>query len=237
MDRASIIKAIQALAAQSDGVAPGQGRFEQATGISAGAWRGKYWARWSEALSAAGLTPNKSKDATPIQVALEHLARLALRVGHVPTYGEVRLARQADQNFPAHQVIQKRLGSKEHRLALLRDLAKTSEDFRPLLSILPPSGAEPVGATNDAKTDGFVYMAKMGKHFKIGKTFSVPRRHRQIALEMPESLTAVHSIRTDDPDGIEAYWHRRFESKRTNGEWFALSAADIRAFKRRKQFM
>jgi hypothetical protein len=82
--------------------------------------------------------------------------------------------------------------------------------------------------------DGHVYMFKLGKHFKIGKTFAVPRRHREIALELPEKPEVVHTIRTDDPSGIEAYWHARFADKRTNGEWFALRPEDVRVFKRRK---
>jgi hypothetical protein len=51
---------------------------------------------------------------------------------------------------------------------------------------------------------------------------------------MPESLKVIYEIKTDDPTGIEAYWHKRFEAKRKNGEWFDLSREDISAFRRRK---
>ena len=81
---------------------------------------------------------------------------------------------------------------------------------------------------------GFVYLIQSGHFFKIGKTNALGRREYELKIQLPEKTKTVHSIRTDDPTGIEAYWHKRFEICRKNGEWFELSRADVIAFKRRK---
>lgn len=81
---------------------------------------------------------------------------------------------------------------------------------------------------------GCVYLLRSGRHFKIGRTNAVGRRERELAIQLPQKGEVILKIATDDPAGIEAYWHRRFDAKRGNGEWFNLSQEDIAAFRRRK---
>ena len=86
-----------------------------------------------------------------------------------------------------------------------------------------------------AGVQGYVYMLRSGKHYKIGFTNSPVRRFREVRIELPSETVQVHTVETDDPKGIEAYWHKRFAGKRIrDSEWFELSADEVRAFKRPK---
>ncbi|MEO7392078.1 MAG: GIY-YIG nuclease family protein, partial [Ramlibacter sp.] len=169
---------------------------------------------------------------------LKCLALLALHQGRLPTFAEIKLRRRTDKDFPSHGAFST-LGGLDERISKLHSFAERHAQFEGLLGMLPTpvehaqrDGIEPVEV--EVSGDGHVYMLKLGKHYKIGRTYAVPRRHREISLELPEKPDLVHAIRTDDPEGIELYWHRRFSQKQTNGEWFALNPEDVRAFKRRK---
>ncbi len=237
MDRQTIINAIQRAAAESGGVMPGRARFERISGITEGIWRGKYWLRWSDAVAKAGLTAGRMNEAHSEAMLLNQLAKLTLNVGHMPTYTEMRMARVHDPAFPNGKVFY-RFGNKAQCTERLRLYCRDHSEFSAVADLLPAESRTPLAPSaatiNPADSDGFVYMLKLGNHYKIGKTFAVPRRHRQISLELPERPDLVHKIATDDPSGTEAYWHRRFQSKQTNGEWFTLSAEDVRMFRRRR---
>ena len=81
---------------------------------------------------------------------------------------------------------------------------------------------------------GYVYLLKFRSDYKIGASADPDRRYGEVATQMPDTMTKVHIIKTDDPFGVENYWHRRFQAQRLKGEWFRLSLTDVRAFKRWK---
>jgi hypothetical protein len=39
-----------------------------------------------------------------------------------------------------------------------------------------------------------------------------------LAIQLPERAEQIHAIKTDDPVGIERYWHQRFADRRKNSE-------------------
>lgn len=61
---------------------------------------------------------------------------------------------------------------------------------------------------------------KSGKHFKIGRSNCAERREFELRILLPDKLELIHKIKTDDPSGIEKYWHDRFKAKRKGEEWF-----------------
>ena len=135
----------------------------------------------------------------------------------------------------------RKIGNKKKLAATIVNYCRTHDGLEDVIELCTPhvgvEDSSSIVTTEAAQQDGFVYLMKSGRFYKIGRTDAVGRRHKEIKIQMPEPTDIIHSISTDDPSGIEAYWHRRFESKRKGGEWFDLTRADINAFKRRKKFM
>lgn len=158
------------------------------------------------------------------------------RLGRVPTSPELRLARRNDPDFPSHNVFA-RFGSKAALLERVASFCVDHDGYADVLALMPPVPLVPPteSATDEAPASmGFVYLLRSGRYFKIGLTINMEERVGRLKIQLPDPVVEVHRITTDDPRGIERYWHDRFQDRRKNGEWFELSSADVAAFRRRR---
>ncbi len=234
MQRDHIINEIRRLAKERGGKAPGREAFEKETGITTGAWLGKYWARWGDALSDAGFAPNDFQSRLDLGIVFGKLAEAIRHYKRVPTSAELKMYRRIDPDFPSHSTFSSRR-SKTDMIEQLRGWLASKDGYADVIAMLPPTlEAEQAERSSSKVAEGFVYLIRSGQHYKIGRSDELERRVKEIRVALPDSAVLEHSIRTDDPAGIESYWHRRFDAKRANGEWFKLDRSDVAAFKRRK---
>jgi hypothetical protein len=239
MNKQHILSEIKRTAATNDGVPLARERFLRETGIKTHDWMGKFWARWGDALQEAGFAPNELQTAYDENVLIEKYIGFTRELGHFPVDAELRLNSTRDEAFPSHSTFTNRLGGSKHKLvASILNYCKGRAGYDDILALCTPIAAvTPDKVKEEVEREeviGFIYLMKSGRHYKIGRSNAAGRREYELAIQMPERLVTVHTIRTDDPAGIEQYWHRRFEDKRKNGEWFDLTAVDVKAFKRRK---
>lgn len=231
--REHILSEIRRLAKEA-GKAPGQTLFESETAIPPHQWRGKFWARWGDALAEAGFGPNEWIQKMDTKIVLDAVVEACRHCKKVPTSSEFELYGRNNQGFPAN--ILRHFGGRSGLLAALAGRVGEDVGSLDIASMLPvDTQIVPKAAISSSKNqEGFVYLIKSGDFYKIGRSDDLERRVKEIRVALPDKATLAHTIRTDDPAGIEAYWHRRFEEKRANGEWFKLSSQDIVAFKKRK---
>jgi len=239
MPKSHILDEIRRTAAENGGEPLGRKRFEAETGIRYTDWFGVHWACWGDALLEAGFEPNRMQVAYNDQEVLRRYAELALELGRIPVRGDLQIKRREDASFPSYGVFT-RLGTKDVLLRKLAEYCGSTPGFEKVVDWCerPSPVPEPLPDGDAAASfeAGYVYMIQHGRRreYKIGRTNNVLRREGEIALELPQKARPIHVIRTDDPAGIESYWHRRFADRRMNGDWFELSTADVAAFRRRK---
>ena len=242
-DKIEIIGLIQALA-KRDSAPPSLKKFVSETGIKESSWKGKLWLNWNDAMREAGLS-TRAFVITRLDKSecLRKYVAFVSEIRRIPTQVELEFKRNADETFPNVKGLLNTIGRGVDGMKAALEFSQqhgyppeTIEIFRQ--AIAQRSQIRPL-PTDDTLTPsvGYVYLLKSGKDYKIGKTNDLFRRHGELKVQLPEKGEPIHHFETDDPSGIEAYWHNRFKDKRKNGEWFALDAADIKAFKRRKTFM
>lgn len=232
--RTLIISEIRRLAVSSGNAPPGVERFERETGITQGRWRGVVWARWSDALAEAGYSANVFNPRYDSEFVMRKLAEAVRYYGRFPTTAEMSLYKRNDPEFPNKKVFSTHHGSQAALAHALLKWCEQSAGYDDVAALMPASAAQGAEGLLQSKGEGWVYLLGSGIHFKIGRSEEIERRVNEIRPCLPEATEIIHVIKTDDPAGIEAYWHRRFADRRANGEWFKLTREDIAAFKRRK---
>jgi hypothetical protein len=234
--RDEILAEIRRTAEENGGRPLGFRRFEEVTGVGPYAW-GRYWAQFSEAQREAGLEPTKWNPALDTDRVIEQYVGVMRRLGKIPTFNELRVERNNDPTLPDRRTLT-RMGGKNELLARVIAYCAERPDYADVLALCeaeykPGVTRDGWPAATNGTAGGFVYLAKGHRgEYKIGRTNLVDRRVSELGATLPVELELVHDIRTDDPAGVEAYWHARFAGQRMRGEWFRLTAADVKAFKR-----
>lgn len=237
MNKQKIISEIKRIAERYGGKAPGFQRFAAETGVRKSDWYPNLWLRWGDAINEAGCQPNEFITAYDTNFLIIKYIELIREIGHFPIEGELRIKRKTDKGFPSHSAFSQ-LGTKQERVKRIIEYCKGKNEFDDVIAhcsaVAKPKRKKTDSTISEPDKVGYVYLIRHGtrNEFKIGRTNNPIRREGELRLELPEKVLPIHHIKTDDPAGIENYWHSRFASKRKEGEWFSLTAEDVRAFKR-----
>jgi len=235
MGREEILEEVRRTAKMNGGKPLGAVRFERVTGIGVSTWI-RYWPRFADLQREAGFQPNGMRVPYEHGFLYEKLVEVIREIERFPSNRELLHRMYSKEDFPSPTAFRK-LGDRARIIHGLHGYCAAKPehaDVRELLSALLPHRARPT--TAPAESYGFVYMVEGHPgEYKIGHTNLVDRRVTQLAVKAAVAPTLVHEIKTDDPRGVEVYWHRRFRPKRMRGEWFKLDPPDVQAFKRWKR--
>jgi hypothetical protein len=229
--REQIIAEIKRIA-EEIGRPPGKNIFQERTGIKPYSWNGVYWVSWGDALKEAGFQPNSLQGKTDPNLLLAAVSDVTLSLGHFPTHAELTLQLR-NRSGPNAKNVQSQFPRRHMLVDALRLWASGEDGNEAVLDLLPELTV-PMHEPEAQSELGHVYLLRSGDYFKIGRSSDLEKRVKSISVALPDKVILEHSISTDDPPGIEAYWHKRFADRRANGEWFKLTKSDVLAFKKRK---
>jgi hypothetical protein len=246
LSRDELLAELRKVVAANEGKVPGGRTFETATGIKDSAWKGRYWARFSDFVKDAGFDSNLLNQKISDADLLRQLADLTRRLGYVPVREEISMEARSRPGFPVWQTFTARFGGMPQTVAALLEFSRTAGDsalanlceqrLERHASRTKPSSK---GKHQTPHKVGFVYLkySPSLRLYKIGKANDARKRGAGISLLLPEDLVPKHEIRTDCPFILEKYWANRFRDKRKQGEWYDLNSEDIKSFKQRREFL
>jgi hypothetical protein len=200
------------------------------------------WSHYGALVQEAGLKPNKFDKTKYNKTGLCVLFVGTIREKNKwPTRGELDVKHFQDPNFPNYGTFVNQLGLTGDLAQSILDFIKDKKGFEDIEDICVPiiEKYKNDQITNNAgKTVEQVYMYKyknQSQPIKVGRSNDVFTRGIQLAAGGHDKLELLHFIKTDDPIGVEQYWHNRFRQlgrEEQANEWFKLKPEDVKAFKR-----
>jgi len=237
LTKEEILKLIRKRTKENGDKTPGQKNFYEYAEIGIYDLHKFGWSNYGELVREAGLTPNKFDN-----TKYNHEQLCEMFIGVIrerekwPTRGDLDVKHHNNSNFPNSATFYSKLGLTINLAKTILGFIEDKEAYEDIIEIcnLVLKGSEDRDESSEGGdvTSGFVYLGKQHGDYKIGKTKNANRRRDDISLLGSEPFELIHEIKTDDMDGVEKYWHGRFKSRWKRGEWFNLSRADIKAFKR-----
>jgi hypothetical protein len=239
MQKEEILAEIKRTAKENGDKSPSKNLFERRTGVKTYEWQ-KFWSRWSEALQEAGFIPNQfpTESCYSDDCLIESIIDLTRELRRFPVKTEIRIKKRSDTVFPNYDTLMRRFGNKSNLILQVLNYCRDKTEYDDIIEMLEsvdfvpkPNAADTVNKNNVRY--GFVYLVKGHPgEYKIGRTNLVDRRLSELGATASIEQKLVHEIKTDDPVGVEAYWHKRFQDKRMKGEWFKLNAAEVNSFRK-----
>jgi hypothetical protein len=204
----------------------------------------KYWRSLRELQIDAGFAPNEMKSALPEEDVLGAWVSIISALKQYPSTLDLRYYLNQHNTSVSLDTLTRKFGDQRATVEKILEYCKSNNAPSDVLAIceekLRTLSSKAEGddslATNltEAQT-GWVYLIKVSSpdKYKVGSTMNLERRLDEHSRYLADSHYE-HTIKTDDPSGVEAYWHRRFKTRLLKGtkETFCLSPEDVRAFKR-----
>jgi hypothetical protein len=187
--RDQILAEIKRIADANGGQAPGLKTFESATGIRRHDWLGKFWSKWSDAVTEAGIKPLERTKKVERSFIFPRLAEIVRHYKREPTRVEFDLYKRTDSGLPWYQTLLEHFGSKMEMIAALRAWAETADGYGDIVAMLPAITEQPKNLTSAAPKEGYVYLIKSGAFYKIGRGDELEKRVKQIRVALPDSST------------------------------------------------
>lgn len=80
---------------------------------------------------------------------------------------------------------------------------------------------------SEKNSSRYVYLIHTDHGVKIGKSVNVKTRIKTVSSNLPFKVIHTEFFKVENHHKTEIHFHKKYESKRINGEWFDLSKRDI----------